>query len=495
MQTLKLALSFLLVTSLALPVGAQSIDEALRLYKADDLEDAAFAFYDVMQTDANPDHRDQAEIYLAETLRKLGMLVPALFYYSDLFRVGRSNRYYLNAVDGLLKVQEALRDSVWVPVLINELYNPDAFGELDPERAAQINYLIGELSFRQRKNKDAKSFLEYVPPESNLHAKARYLLGLLATRADDPDGAQEHFLAIINLIDEDDPSPELRRVRNLALLAAGRNAYGRGKLDEATEHYAKVPRFSESWFAAMYENAWAFFRKEDYGRALGELQSITAPYFAKRFIPEAFVIRGTTYFVNCQWDRVRRSVTQYKGTYEPMRDQLQAYLEESRDPAEIYRDVVAGGAGRFSIELAREVRRTQRFKDYHHMITHMAWQRRNVDETPVWKGSRLANDMTMTIDQHLEATEKVAGQWAKLRLSEMLAQLNNYQNQINILDFEVADAERNWLEQGKEILKGRRARLPRPNIPNDQWQHWSFDREYWKDEIGYIQHALRSECF
>ena len=82
-----------------------------------------------------------------------------------------------------------------------------------------------------------------------------------------------------------------------------------------------------------------------------------------------------------------------------------------------------------------------------------------------------------------------------LSLLELEAQLRNFEAQINILDFEVADAERQWLEQGKEILKGRRARLPRPDIPNDQWQHWSFDREYWKDELGFIQHSLRSECF
>jgi tetratricopeptide (TPR) repeat protein len=496
MHTMRHCTLLFVISSIVAPTAsAQSIDEALRLYKGQDYEDAAFAFFDVLANDADPDHRDQAEIYLAETLRKVGMLVPALFYYTDLFKAGRANRYYLNAVEGLLKVQEELHDPLWVPVLINELYDPEGFGQLDPERAAQINYLIGELSFRQKKNKDARLFLEYVAPESPMHAKARYLLGMLDTRVDDPEGAQKHFKAIVDLIDEEERNPELLRVRNLALLAAGRNAYGLGRFDEAVEYYGKVPRFSEAWFAAMYEQAWVYFRKEDYGRSLGELQSVTAPFFAKRFIPEAHVIRGTAYFVNCQWDRVRRAVATYKATYEPMRNQLKAYLEEGREPAEIYRDVVAGGAGRFSVELAREVRRAQRFKDYHFMLTHMSWERQKLDDTAVWKGSRLANDIAVVIDQHAEASEKVAGSWAKLRLQEMLLQLNNFQTQVDVLDFEVSDAERSWLEQGKEILKGRRARLPRPNIPNDQWQHWGFDREYWRDELGYIRHALRSECF
>ena len=58
----------------------------------------------------------------------------------------------------------------------------------------------------------------------------------------------------------------------------------------------------------------------------------------------------------------------------------------------------------------------------------------------------------------------------------------------------VTDAEAEWLAQGREILKGRRRRLPRPEIPTDQWQHWNFDGEYWKGELGYFHHSIRSEC-
>ena len=58
---------------------AQSIDEALRLYKGGDYKDAALLFYDVLTNEVNPDTRDQAQIYLAETLRKMQLWVPAMF--------------------------------------------------------------------------------------------------------------------------------------------------------------------------------------------------------------------------------------------------------------------------------------------------------------------------------------------------------------------------------------------------------------------------------
>ena len=68
------------------------------------------------------------------------------------------------------------------------------------------------------------------------------------------------------------------------------------------------------------------------------------------------------------------------------------------------------------------------------------------------------------------------------------------QNQMDTLDLELSIAETSWLDERREISKGWRARLPRPDIPNDQWQHWEFHKEYWKGELGYYHHAIGNEC-
>ena len=112
----------------------------------------------------------------------------------------------------------------------------------------------------------------------------------------------------------------------------------------------------------------------------------------------------------------------------------------------------------------------------------------------MWRGTRLAEDLSAIIQQQLEGLEPVVGVWVKRQLVNRMAMLQNFQSQVELLDFEVTDAEAEWLAQGREILKGRRRRLPRPDIPNDQWQHWGFNGEYWKGELGYYQHALGDEC-
>ena len=128
-----------------------------RLFKDEEYEDAALTLYSVLQNDPNPDNRDQAIIYLGETLVRMDLLVPGMFYFRDIFEVGRANRYYLNAIEGLMTVQEKLHDSLLVPSLFNNNLDPKGFGQLDSGRIAKVNFMIGELMYRQNKRRQAKA--------------------------------------------------------------------------------------------------------------------------------------------------------------------------------------------------------------------------------------------------------------------------------------------------------------------------------------------------
>jgi tetratricopeptide (TPR) repeat protein len=476
--------------------GAQSLSEALRLYQDKHYDDAASALYDVVLHEANDENRDQAQIYLAESLRKMKMYVPALFYYADILKAGKANRYYVNAIEGLLDVRRDAHDVLFVPSLLSAYFDSEGFARLDAAKIAEVNYLMGEVALRQRKYADAKAFLDYVPRESAFYARSQYLRGVLDVRAGQWEGAVSHFRAVVSSIDESVKEESLAHVRRMAQLALGRAYYSMGQYPESVATYRSVPRLTDDWFTALYEGSWAYFQNKEYGRALGEVESVLSPYFAKRHAPEAYVVAGTTYFANCQWDRVRGVVKSYQDRYAKMVPALAGYVASAgKEPSSYYTDVVKGGVeGVLDVEVARTVRGLARFKEYHFMLEHMAWEKDQVQRVDVWKGSRFASDMGMIIEQHHTQLLGAVGTWVHTQLRNTQAQLAHVNNQMNILDFEVSDAERNWLEEGKEIARGPRVRVPRPEIPNDQWQHWNFEKEFWKDEIGNYQHALRAEC-
>lgn len=479
------------VSSVSATANAQDLQRGLAAYEAGELPEAAAIFYDVLARDQVEDRRDTAEIYLADALKRLGLYVPAYFYYRDIFEAGPVNRFYASAIAGLLDVGDALHDHLYVSVAVSEHYDRRALSNLDRAQVERLDYIVGELSFRQRKYTEAQRYLESVSPQSVDFMRARYLLGILAARNNDSRGARAYFQAVINAPATNEQS---ERERNLALVAAARVAYADGDFQGALTLYDSVPRETDAWFTSIYESSWAHFRLGDYGRALGAVESSFSPYFAKRHVPEAYVVRATTFFVNCQWDRVRATYGAYNARYEPMQKQLAAYLAQERAPAMYVQDVIADGNGRYDQALAREVRRSQRFKDFFFAFQHMRWEADVVARMPAWGTHRLGRDLSHIISEQRAELENALGRYVVAQLKYGAENLENFTAQMRILDFEVADAERSWLEQGREILKERRKRLPRPDIPSDAWQHWSKNSEIWRDEVGYYSHTIRSEC-
>ncbi len=475
---------------------AQSVDNALAYYRSGNYEAAALGFYDVFINTINPDNREQAEIYLAESLNKLEIYLPAYYFYAEIFKAGPHHRYYLNAIQGLLAVRTKLRDNFLIPSLINQGYNGQAFSRLPMENINEINYLIGSMTYRQGKYDEAAQFLAAVKSKAGLRFhQARYILALIALQKGDTQRTLELFQAISEeLKDKTAEDWELHRIWQLATLGMGRTLYGSGRYQESVDWYNKIPRFDSMWYEALSESAWAYFQLEDPGHALGQLQSLLTPYFNKHLMPEPRIIQATTYYINCQWDRVRSTLSAFKNEYQPILDNLNTYLNTPQDLSGYYNDVVATGNHKFAPNVAIAVRRSQRFLDFHHLLTHLAWEDEAAKAKSMWTGSQLLRDIHSLILQHQQDLGASIGIWTRSQLEFQRNSLKNLLNQADIIEFEVIDTEKRWLEAGQNIIKGRRARLPRPDIPSDQWQHWNNSSEHWLDELGYYVHSVKSEC-
>ena len=472
---------------------AQPLDEAMRLFADASYAEAAPLFFAALQRDVGAARREQAQRFLAESLRRLGIAFAALFYDGDTVASAPQSPYAAEARASLLAIREQLHDPLVVPTLLSRSIDATTVVRAG-EDGDQIDYLLGELAVRNRRDAEALAFLSRVSPTGRWYPRARYLLGVMAIQAGDSWAAIGHFEAVSTAVGANPATRELARARDLATLALARTRFGMGDFTAAAVIYGQIPRGSDVWFDALYESAWSYFRAHDYGRALGRLQSVASPYFSARHIPEAYVIQASTYFVNCQWDRVREVVRMFDAHHGPMRAQLRDYLQRERPAGDYYEAVVAGGGDAFAAEIARTLRRKTRFLDYHYMLTHLRWERDAIAKIDTWRGSQLTADVAGILQQYETQLLQVVGSWIRGRLRTILAELQADAQQMRILDFEMTDAERRWLEQGREVLKGRRARLPRPTIPGDQWQHWRFSREYWRDELGYYEVAMRSEC-
>lgn len=475
---------------------AQNINQAIEAYNDDRYTDAAYLFYDVAQNTDDPDDRVKAEYYLGHSLFKANYMLPAFQYYGEVFEQSEEHPYFLRATEGLLAVANELKDDILVPEIISRGYTT-AFAQLEAEDLNAINYMYGLLENRKRNFADAVAFLQAVTDKKSQYwVKAQYLLAIIAVKTATDRGAEDysdaigHFTAIqdalAGTVDEDS-----KKLLRLATLGKARAYYSQGDFVKSVASYENVTRFSDDWYDAMYESGWAYFQNAQFGRALGMVHSVHSPYFDDRFRPESFVLKSTTYFQMCHFDRVRKTLDVFFAMHEPMAADLKKYLEGDLSDAD-YVDLVVDGRESFPEQVRLRVVGNRKFQRY-------LGQLRKADQ-------ELERARTEFPDgnfkgQLVALLEDLRSQWTGLvgRLGRDLivreyAALEDFLNQARIIQFETADAERKMLEAGKDITKGPRAKGPRPFVPNAKFQYWAFNGEYWIDELGYYSHSIKDEC-
>lgn len=488
-----------LVLASVLASGAQAnvagLANAQNLLKNGNYSAAAPEFFDILSTSQSVPERQDAEWGLAQALDGGGYQVAALIYYIGVFKFGTTHRHYVDSVGALVSVARALHDDFVVPATLNARFDADAFEKLDADKVNAINYMIGGLSYRQGKYDDAASLLSGVAKNAQDFLRAHYLLGVIHVRQHDNAGAIKIFDEVEQAVKADeDEDTERAEVRRLAILGKARCEYALGHFKEATALYNEVPRYTHEWFDAVFENGWAYYQQEDYGRALGQVESVLSPYFEKRFRPEAYVLAATVYYSNCQWDRTRGTLDKFRERYETDQAQLEKYLAGARPEAIYYKDLIESNAS-IPNEILRQVRRNGRFLNYHRIIAEITREQDLLNRADNARTGRLGEELKSILADQRGTFEDYSGKWVHKTLANydktILAQ---FINQARYIKFETATSEKEILEAGGDVAAKERKRLPRPDIPSDQYQHWNFKGEYWADELGYYVHGVRKEC-
>ena len=520
----KIVIPFVMMGISAFPSHAQDIDQAVGAFQSGDYEDAASLFYAILRFEEDPSLIAESQYGLAASFAKLGLHLAALKSYEDIVREGSDHPYFDKGVEGLLDVAREMRDDLKTPQVIDGMYedNISALEKMSPEILQRVHYVIGKNSFNRGNIRDARDFLRTVKPGNIAYPQAQYLLGLIRLgvgRVDNPkpkyEKAFEHFRNARDSISMETKDERLRTLRDMSVLGIARTHYEQAYLLEegdpkrekslraAIRLYRLIPRFSEAWPQALFERGWAHTVNNEYGKALGSLHSLEAPYFQEYFYPEANILRAIIYYYNCQWDRVNDVLETTKGTYQPLVDQLQVILESDYDLEEWYfllnKSLEAGMDHKdeklIPWTVARHLVRDPKFQNLERFLLQLEREATVFGESEAFSRSEMGREMT---DSSLEGRKrflKVVGKHVNNKLKGITQELNDITTRASLVSLETKTAETQWLEQGRDISGQVRSRLPRPYIPDETFQFWWFRDEYWIDELGYYEYSIKTECY
>lgn len=509
----------ILAPRLAFAGSQQQLLGAVADYESGNYTKAALAFYDVSENSGEPELGYRAEYYLALTLYKMGLSHSALSYDRIIIEQGNQHPYYQKAVENTLDVMDAVGDKSIIPSMLDKEYN-DAFAKLPKSVIDRINFIVALWSYNQKKWEDAASFLDAVPKESSIYARARYLRGLDAARkaqaagAGDPNKLNEEAAKIFNAIlaltnTEKTKYADLGELKELAQLGLARVRYAqagflfgkgedtKGLFGVAVDEYNKVPRFSRHWRDALFESAYAAFMNEEPGKALGALQTLHAPVAGDQLVAESWLLRAHVYYQLCLFEESKAALQKMQDTYTPIHDQLDGLLEAKREPEFYFNLLQKGSDGGTAMPatvrnelLVDETLRGRR--SYILALTREGEKLRSLEE---FKKTDLVKILTEAVEQQRSVNVQIAGKTVQRDLAVIKAQLEDLDGQAEIVRFEMAKREKDLLESGYESEKElQKQPLYRPAMSAKGIEYWNFEGEFWPDELGFYRYTIKNAC-
>ncbi len=515
------------VTAMFAPTAAaQNIDKAITAFKKADYELAATQFYAVLRFEnEEPGDVAEAQYGLAKSFEKLGLPLAALKYYEDIAKVGNDHPNFQKAVEGLVDVGDALDDDLKTPQVLDSIYTPEngpALQKMNPEIVQRVHFVLGRYGFNRGNIGEARDFLKTVKEGNPSYPHAQYMLGLLELGVGNPRQVAPKFAAVFDhfekarqAIPADAADPALLELKDLTTLALARAHYEQAyALDEedpkraeglrlSAKEFKNVPRFSPNWDEALFERAWADTVMGGYGKALGALHSLSAPYFVDEFYPEAKILKAIIYYYNCQWDRVNAILDDTKATYEPMVKAMEDIVASNLADDEWYpllkksmeQDGDKMQAGMLPRAVAQAIAKDPKFKKMQGFLKEIDREGKIFQKNDAFSKSDMGREMTDFANDARDAYLGVIGKFLKNKVRDTAGELSDVTTRASIVSLETKTAEADWLEQGKTIAGQSRKRLPRPFIPDDTFQFWWFRDEYWVDELGYYEFTIKTECF
>ncbi|MFY0523162.1 tetratricopeptide repeat protein [Archangium gephyra] len=504
MHRLILATFLVLAPLAASAQDMNTYNQALASFNAGKLDAAAPLFFELAANAQDTDVRGKAEFYLAQTYARKKLHISALVTYAAIVNAGHQHPSYLQALEGLVDVQQQLNEQNLVANILDKAYTPevqDKWVRLPREVLARVHYQVATIRQRRGRFEEARALLEAVPPDSRVYARARYLLGVVLAdphfpgrpaEADALDGAA--LAAFKGALDAKGPQLAHDEVKQLALLGLGRLHYGRHEYPQAVAAYEAVPRYARFWDQALFENGFARFQNEDFGGALGSLQALHAPQFEGAFQPESWVLKATVYYYSCLFDEVKTTLTAYEQLYEPMAKQLEPFSGEDVDLLSAY-NLVAAENRRLPRPIYLWIRGNERIQDVMRMIEQVDTEKRAVAALGDWEGTGMVPEMVSSLEEVRGTLVQIGGRFAKSRLQEAAQNLRTFADQAEIIRVQTALDEKDLLLAGvdqKAVLKTQS--IYRPKMPGAAWNYWKFQGEFWRDEIGYYQYTLKRGC-
>lgn len=504
----------------------QKMDAAIAQFKAESFDTAALAFFEMSQDPKLGPLQVEAEYWLGKSLYKLNLYNSSLGMFSKVLSRGSDkNKFFKSSLEWLFFIARKTTNET---VVLDEIAKYSNY-DFPPRFQNEFHYLLARYTFiyakalddNDRKAEADTSFAEVkrqclmVPKGDPFYPKAKYLEGLTYFRENKLEAALEAMKEVIRATRSEEGRGEtaearnMKNLRELAFMQLARTHYGARQNRYALFYLSKVERGGVQWLESLFEASWANYRIGQYEQALGNLITLSSPFFRDEYFPEALILKAVVYFENCRYREALSIIEDFENIYGPVQEELSRLVDKNMEATEYFTvlDEVrkknkAGLVKKGSVDeiLERILNLALTDKDLKKTVDSIAELEGEIDSfgsrSDAFKYSNLSKALIEQMKTQREQMIAKAGEMAKAKLDFENGQLKTLRSNGYRIKFETTDKEKEFLTEllsaggQKQIVKDYKHSVA---VSDDQL-YWPYVGEYWRDELGTYQYTLTKGC-
>ena len=499
----------------------QRLEAVSQQFRAGDYENAALAGYELMNDPKYADLSLESQYLLAKTLYRMGLFHSSLGMFSKVLAKGPQTKFFKPSLEWLFFISHKTTNET---VILDEIAKYSN-SEFPAKFRNEFRYLLARYHFVRGRALDEvdqhgeanKSFEEVkrlamsIPRADPFYPRVKYLEALVLFRENKMEAALNDLREVVKLTRpgaQTEDAAGFADLRDLAFMQLARTHYGARQNRNAIYYYNKIERGRPQWLDALFEAAWAHYRVGQYEQALGNLITLSSPYFKDEYFPESLILKAVIYYENCRYREAISILKDFERTYLPVQQELELLVKKDMESSEYYTVLAdvqkknASGQELSSTDkiLERVLKLALTDRDLNNANKSILELEREIENLTsrgdTFRYSNLTKSLMEDLKAQRETLIKKAGIMAKGKLGFELEELTRLLGNGERIKFETTTQEKEFLEE--QLQEGGRTAIVKKYkysvaVADDEL-YWPFEGEYWRDELGTYQYTLTKGC-
>ena len=460
--------------------------------------------------------RADAYAQVTRALSQAGFYHSASYFFIRTMQSGNSN-----AIRTALRYTESLILTVGLDLFRDYLIRHTHLKQYGPRSKAAYLYALGKRELLSGKEKKAIDYLSGVSKNSALWPFALQLRATAhAIRGQDQAALRDfrrcESKASLTMsgfknssrVSRDWSEQRKRQVqdlRNRCQAGVARVLYQMKKFKQADVEYDQIPKASFVWTDILFEQAWTAYSKREFNRTLGKLVSYKSPALGFVHNSEIPVLRALSYLGLCLYADANRVISRSLSDMNVLGKRTRRFLSRNKkNLLPYYR------AGRRALQdklhtnndFNRLMNRFVRAPYFKNLVD--SEQAIESEKQAMVSFARLQRDMSasskrgfpgfirLVLDWRAFSIQQLGGAYVRNSLLDYYSSMVRDAENLNFIKIEMLGRFKDKLRFG-QVRRDRERGHITPSRRGDQY-YWSFNGEFWNDEIGDYVFALDSEC-